>query len=271
MLKNGVAKVNGTELYYESLGAGRAIIFLHGMTLDRRMWMPQFSGLAEKYHLVSYDARGYGKSALPGTQRFSHAEDLNALLNELQIKNPVLVGSSMGGQTALEYSIRYPQAADALVLASPMLLAWEFSDIAKSVFKSIEQAVTADGLEAAKKVWLDSITFEQSMKKPAVASLVTQMVEDYSGYHFEKESLNKSLEPPMVEQLESIKVPVMAVAGQQELPDSAQILEIIAAKIWHNKTLLLKDIGHLANLEDPENFNEMLDEFMSLITSWGNV
>src|SRR5262245_40258943 len=59
------ANVNGTRLFYETAGAAEAVVFIHGFTLDTRMWDDQFTPLAEHYHAIRYDMRGHGQSDKP--------------------------------------------------------------------------------------------------------------------------------------------------------------------------------------------------------------
>ena len=90
---NSLNVENGT-LYYETIGKGPAIVFIHGGQMDRRMWDPQTEAFKQKYQIVRYDVRGYGKSSLP-MKPFSHVRDLFDLLNHLKLKKATLVGLSL--------------------------------------------------------------------------------------------------------------------------------------------------------------------------------
>jgi len=78
-MKQGMARVNGTSLYYEIRGKGFPVVLISGGgMLDRRGWDEQFEALAKSYKVIRYDIRGIGKSARP-QQAFSHSHDLYAL------------------------------------------------------------------------------------------------------------------------------------------------------------------------------------------------
>jgi pimeloyl-ACP methyl ester carboxylesterase len=111
----GFAEVNGTKLYYEQLGKGRTIVFVHGGLVDSRVWDDQFKEFAKRYRVIRYDLRGFGKSAEPSGP-FSPIEDLHSLLAFLKVERATVVGGSLGGMIAADFALEYPQTIEALVL-----------------------------------------------------------------------------------------------------------------------------------------------------------
>src|SRR6185312_2089067 len=89
------ASVNGTRLYYELQGEGRPVVFIHAGIADCRMWDDQWQALVDRYTMVRYDLRGFGRSELPELP-FSHTDDLASLLAYLGVDHPVVAGCSMG-------------------------------------------------------------------------------------------------------------------------------------------------------------------------------
>ena len=77
--------VNGTRLYCEIAGSGQTVVFVHGFALDTRIWDDQFLPLTQRFRGIWYDLCGFGKSALPRDEPYSHVDDLNALLDRLDI------------------------------------------------------------------------------------------------------------------------------------------------------------------------------------------
>src|SRR5438046_7211282 len=114
----GYADVNGTRLFYEIAGAGPPLALIHGFSLDTRMWDDQYAALSQRHRVLRYDARGFGRSSLPGAERYSHAEDLLALLRYLEIEQTALLGFSLGGGIAISFALAYPAAVDALIVRS---------------------------------------------------------------------------------------------------------------------------------------------------------
>lgn len=95
---------SGEELWYEDLGSGPALIFLHGWCMSSAVWQLQFQGLSASFRLIAPDLRGHGGSRyVPGPFRFEHfSADLTELVQSLDLKNVVLIGWSMGAQIALQ-------------------------------------------------------------------------------------------------------------------------------------------------------------------------
>jgi pimeloyl-ACP methyl ester carboxylesterase len=111
---------NGVETYYERRGEGPPVVFIHGATLDHRMWRPQVAALVDEYETVSYDYRGHGETGATDREEYSVemlTEDLRGLVEELGLERPVLCGHSYGGVIAAEYAVRYPDDVAGLVFA----------------------------------------------------------------------------------------------------------------------------------------------------------
>lgn len=101
---------NGPEIYYEDVGQGPAIVFIHGWPLSGAMWEYQVVPLIEAgFRCISYDRRGFGRSCKnPSDYSYSAlGADLAALLEELDVTDATLVGFSMGGGEVVEYLTRH--------------------------------------------------------------------------------------------------------------------------------------------------------------------
>jgi pimeloyl-ACP methyl ester carboxylesterase len=108
----------------EQRGKGAPIVLLHGLTATRRYVVMGSSALERSGHrTISYDARGHGNSSpAPTPDAYTYellAEDLGAVLDELEIERVVLAGASMGAQTALRFALDHPDRVCALGLITP--------------------------------------------------------------------------------------------------------------------------------------------------------
>src|SRR5216110_1983546 len=114
------AEVNGINLYYETHGAGRPLILLHGGLGSSEMFGPVLPLLAKSHQVVAVDLQGHGRTAdidRPIDVRLM-ADDIAALIDHLGLKKPDLVGYSLGGGVALHTAAKYPEKVRKLVMAS---------------------------------------------------------------------------------------------------------------------------------------------------------
>lgn len=111
---------NGVEMYYERTGEGPPVVFIHGLGWDHRSWRPQMAALEDEYDVMAYDYRGHGETEAPPRRAYSIellAEDLHALLADVDVERPVLCGHSYGGLIAAEYAIQYPNDVAGIAFA----------------------------------------------------------------------------------------------------------------------------------------------------------
>jgi 3-oxoadipate enol-lactonase len=113
--ETGTAEVNGARIYYEVAGEGEPLVFVHAGIADSRMWEGQVAAFAERYKVIRYDLRGFGKTEMVEGP-FSHHEDLRGLLDFLGLERTHLVGCSMGGGAVLDFALEYPERVGDLVL-----------------------------------------------------------------------------------------------------------------------------------------------------------
>lgn len=119
-----VAPINGTEIYYETHGAGFPLVFVHGgfgglgtgQGGGTPGWFDQF---AKHFRVILYDRRSSGRSGFPETPHTmdQFADDLHELLRHLGLQRALVWGTSAGGPIALAFGLRHPSAATALVVA----------------------------------------------------------------------------------------------------------------------------------------------------------
>ena len=112
---------NGVELQYYQTGEGPPIVLAHGLFDSGRCWAPLVADLATDYTVVTYDARGHGKSATPeaGYGVDDRVADLVGLLDALSLTDPILVGHSMGASTVAWAAARHPARPRGVVLEDP--------------------------------------------------------------------------------------------------------------------------------------------------------
>ena len=114
------AEVNGINLYYETHGAGRPLVLLHGGLGSGEMFGPVLPALAERHQVIVPDLQGHGRTAdidRPLDVRLM-ADDIAALIGHLKLDKPDVVGYSLGGGVALQTAAKYPALVGRLVVVS---------------------------------------------------------------------------------------------------------------------------------------------------------
>ena len=108
-VRTGSVDVPGGSLYYEVAGEGPAMTLIHPGLWDSRTWDPQVPVLVDAaFRVIRYDVRGYGRSSRLTGEPYSHVRDLEALLDVLEVPLTILVGCSMGGAIAIDFTLEHP-------------------------------------------------------------------------------------------------------------------------------------------------------------------
>jgi pimeloyl-ACP methyl ester carboxylesterase len=256
------ADLNGTRLYFQAAGSGPPVVFLHGFGLNHRMWDAQFEPFAQHFRAVRYDARGFGRSSLPGDRPYSHAEDLRALLDHLGVERTHLVGLSMGAMTAMEFDLAYPDAVDRLVLVNSAMKGHGWSDGWEASMKPIFKLGRDGNIESARARWRDHPLFASALAHERFGELFGQIVDSYSGWHWAHRNPERRLQPPLAARLGDISAPSLIVIGENDLPDFHRIADLLQTNIPGARKVMLPGAGHMTPLEASESFDEIVLGFL---------
>lgn len=266
--ERGIAEVNGTRLVYEVSGEGPPIVFVHGFTLDMRMWDDQVTEFGSRRRVVRYDLRGFGTSSPPAIgEGYSHADDLHALLEHLGIERAAVVGLSMGGWVAQEFALKYPESVSALILVDSILPGHPWGPQATATLEAVYRLGSEGRLDEAKAVWLAAPVFACSRRFPAVVARLEQIVGDYGCWKLLNEDSHLPLDPPAIARLHEIAAPTLVIVGEHDLPDFHEIAGRFAADIPGARTMVLPEAGHMANMDAPEAFNRVVLDFIASVDS----
>lgn len=230
------------------------------------MWNDQFQVFAQKYETIRYDCRGFGRSALTVSgEGYNHADDLKALLGYLGISQAYVIGLSMGGEIAINFTLEYPEDTQALIPVDSALTGFQWSKEWSEMVTSIFSRAKKDGVEAAKELWLNSPLFKAAFENADVAFRLEQMVSSYSGWHLLNKDPIMRLEPPAIERLAEIGVPTLIIIGEYDLPDFHEIANKLEQKIHNSRKITLHGVGHLSSMEAPEKFSKAVLSFLATI------
>jgi len=262
MMKAGFAEVNGTRLYYEVMGEGNNIVLIHAGKLDRRMWDDQFNQFAKHYKVIRYDVRGYGKSEIP-QKPYSDVEDLYSLLNFLNVRKTCLIGSSMGGKIAIDFTLVHPEMVSALIPVSSDLSGWNWnwSDEIVQKYQKILETARDEGESKAVEMWL-KFPLSPVIEDPAIAAKVRKIVEENSHVFLLNPLIRRELKPPAMQRLSEIHVPTLITRGEKDIQNFIDIADTLEKNIVGAKKVIMPGCGHCVNLEKPKEFNRIVLDFL---------
>lgn len=257
---SGFAEVNGTRLYYEVSGNGPAVVLVHGGLVDSRLWDDQMGPLAQRFRVVRYDLRGFGKSAAP-TGQYWPTEDLRALLDFLKIEKAMVVGLSLGGIVAADFAFEHPERVERLVFVAAGLRGYRNQPDEKTT--NAYRVGAAQGMEKYFEAFLQSDLLAGLRERPrARERMRAMMVENYKALAYVRAGLPQSPEPPTVERLGRIGFPTLVVVGSLDGPNLQGIADTLAGNIPGARKVVIHGASHHPPVETPQELNRALLDFL---------
>jgi len=256
------AVLNGFRMYYEDHGRGEPVVFLHGFSLDSRMWKAQHP-LAKEFRLVLQDRRFHGRSEAVSTTPGSAeaAADVIALLDHLKIRAAHLVGHSAGGAVALEVALRYPDRVRSLVLVAAGIEGIRTPREAMASFMKGLERMKTEG----KKGFVESWLADPLLKPVADRPEVRQMLEAFNIEAMMKFPFRPPPPPTQLDRLGDVKVPTLVQIGDADAAHLVEASDTAAKKIAGAKKISYPGAGHMLPMEAPEKFNRELAAFIQSI------
>jgi 3-oxoadipate enol-lactonase len=242
--------VTAATVSYSLVGPDDApvVVLSNSLGATREMWEPQLPAFAERYRVVTYDARGHGDSpAPPGPYTLDDlADDMVALLDEVGAERAHLVGLSLGGMSALRLAARDPERVRrlAVLCTSAKTDPQPFLDRAETV----RAGGTAPLAPAIVSRWL---TPPYAAEHPDLVAQLEAMIAgcDDEGYAACAEVVAAV---DLRADLGAITAPTLVVSGADDLALPPAHQEAIAAGIAGAELLSVHPGAHLANLEQPD-------------------
>ncbi len=253
---------NRVKMYYEIVGQGTPIVWLHGFTLDRRMWHRQVKYFSPNYRTIAYDSRGHGLSDCPpsGYARADRIIDLFQLVRSLKLGPFHLVGLSMGGATALGYAIDYPD--DLLSLTLVDSAAGGFRPPSK--YRDLREVAVDKGVDEAKRRWMKSTLFYFLNQNDQLKAELVEMMKGHCGQLWLDPKRGKYKDRDDVSLSTKIKIPTMIFVGEKDryfLP----LAKTLHKNIANSELDVVAGVGHMLNMEAPQRFNLRLEQFLHRI------
>jgi pimeloyl-ACP methyl ester carboxylesterase len=256
------------DLFWLDTGTGRPLVLLHGGFLDHGMWDFQIPEFASRYRVIAPDARGHGRSA-NATAPYRLTDDVAALLRRLNTGPAVLAGVSMGGSTAIDTALEHPDLVSAVVVVCSGTSEPYFNDPwTTQTMAAWHAAMAAGDLDASVDGFLrlgpgPHRTLDDL--DPEVVSRLYRMARSTMSKHTLDEPQHLVPVTRTWERLPKIDVPVLTINGALASPDHLGMAERLVGAVPNGRAISLDGAAHYPNLERPEAFNDLLEDFLRTV------
>ncbi|MGW1626697.1 alpha/beta fold hydrolase [Streptomyces sp. NPDC002172] len=240
------------------------LLLIHGHPFDRTMWHPQVAALAPARRVVAPDLRGYGASPVtPGSTPLSRfAADIEELLDTLGVRSCVLAGLSMGGQIAMEcYGRLGPARVRGLVLADT------FPDPETPEGREARNAMADRLLREGMRDYADEVLEKMVAPDahPDVKTHVHRMMTATNPEGAAAALRGRAERPDYRPLLSRATVPALIVVGADDEYTPVSDAEAMHALLPDATLRIIDKASHMPNLEQPEDFNRALGEFLARV------
>lgn len=263
---------DGVKLYYEEVGDGTPILFIHEFAADWRGWEPQLSHFGRRHRCITYSARGYPPSDIPeSVESYSQdiaRDDAAAVLDHLGIDKAHIVGLSMGGFATLHFGIGHPDRALSLTVcgcgygAEPHTRD-EFRALSLSVADTFESRGARDFAEEYGSAH-GRHTFR--IKDPRGWRAFVDRLAEHSDIGSALTQRGVQAERPglwdLEDEIRAIPVPTMIVSGDEDQRCLVPGL-FMKERIPRARLFVMPNTSHVLNLEEPALFNAVLETFIA--------
>lgn len=259
-------EVPGGQLHCEVTGAGPDVTLIHPGLWDSRTWDPQVPVLVDAgYRVIRYDVRGYGRSSRPTGEPYSHVGDLTAVLDVVDVEQTALIGCSMGGSIAIDFTLEHPDRVRALVPVASGLGGFEAlqeeDDWWEGVSAPIDAAIEAGDLERAEELQLQ--IWAPLGSDDEAGRLIRRIAFDNLHEITMDVSAHQELDPPAAHRLFEIDVPTLVLIAEHDPPYVRRVGELIAAGILGARKVTVEGADHVINLRRPQEFDRLVLGFLA--------
>jgi pimeloyl-ACP methyl ester carboxylesterase len=242
------------------------VVLVHAGVADSRMWEPQLRTFPASHRVVRVDLPGFGESPFE-TDVVSYRGAIREALDGAGVERAALVGTSLGGRSALELALDSPERVSALVLVGPGLDDHDWSEQVEAFGAEEEAALQRGDLDAAVtanlRLWLAGPRRDLDAVDPQVRELVAEMQRQAFRLSKGHDDLQADrLDPPASARLAEVQVPTLVLTGDEDVDDIHAIAERLQREISGAERATISDAAHLPSLERPDEFDRIVLAFL---------
>ena len=259
---------NEILISYNDLGTGKMpVIFIHGFPFDKSSWNPQMEQFSKQHRVIAYDIRGFGKSGA-GTTMFSislFARDLIDFMNIMQIEKAIVCGLSMGGYILLNAINVDPSRFGGVILCDTQCIA-DTPEIKSARNETIE-LIRGGGKSAFTDGFIKKLFCESTPDtKPEVVRSVRETIMNTADTSITGTLSALAGRTEMCSILPKVRIPTLILCGESDVITPLEQSRLMKNRIPKANLRIIKNAGHLSNLEQPEDFNEHVSQFLFSLT-----
>jgi pimeloyl-ACP methyl ester carboxylesterase len=265
---------DGVKLYFEEVGRGELVVFVHEFAGNLRSWEPQLRYFGQRYRCVAFNARGYPPSDVPehhsAYSQARAADDIKVIVDHLGVERAHIIGLSMGGFATLHFGLRHAARAHSLCVAG---CGYGAEPSQRERFKAeadiIADYILAKGMAAFAETYAygpSRVQFEN--RDPRGFAEFKQMLAENSALGSANTQRGVQRERPslydLVDEMKKLTVPTLIMTGDEDWPCLLPGV-LMKQSIPSAALSVLPNSGHAINIEAPDAFNCIVSEFLSLV------
>ncbi len=264
-----VARVNGVKLYYELSGSGDPLVLVHGSWVDHHSWDPVVGLLARSFRVLAYDRRGHSESERSDGQGsvFEDADDLAALIEELDLAPAHVAGNSFGAAVVLRAAVRHPHVYRSLIAHEPPLFPLLAGTGLESSLAEVQRRVGAivallehPDNEAAARLFADTMAFGSgawdSQLTPEIRDVFITNAPTFLDECRDPDALQMDLDG-----LASFDKPALLTSRTESAPFFGPVVDILASRIPAADRITIPGADHVPHISMPEGYVELVATF----------
>lgn len=260
MIKHTIRELNVVE---SGENNSQAIIFIHAFPLCNRMWDKQVEAFQQNYRIIAYDLRTFGYSEM-GDGHFMidhHVSDLISITDSLNLGKPIICGLSMGGYIALRALELYQNKFKGAILCDTKSEA----DNNPAKIKRAEQMqqIKSGGKEQFTENFIKAALTETNFnEKPELVEFLKTMVGWQKNETITGALMTLASRTDTTDSLEKLDLPMLIIVGKDDKLTPPEFAKIIYGKTKNSDLKIISNSGHFPNMENPDEFNAAISEFL---------
>ena len=262
----GFIDVPGGRLYSEADGDGPPVVLIHAGVAHLRMWDAQVAAWRDRYRVIRYDTRGFGRSVVEDVP-YSNRADVGTVMDHHGVASAHVLGLSRGALIALDFTVENPERVRSLTWVAGGVRGYEFPDDPRdvAVMEAIEPLEAARDwaavVELETRLWTDGPDQPSNRVDPEIRRKMIQW--NLESYRAEQQA-NQPIPPEVnaAHVLERLTMPLLVTWGTLDVTSVAQCGEKLVQDVAGASKHVFDGVAHMVNLERPGEFNKLVGEFL---------